>query len=83
MRQLSGLQPDMLVLGDNNKAIGFIKLLEKYGCNDNPFPLMTFPGFNNLRSDPEFKAIVKRIEEKRASLREKVWEMEQRLEISL
>jgi hypothetical protein len=44
---------------------------------------MTFPGFNNLRSDPEFKAIVKRIEEKRASLREKVWEMEQRLEIYL
>ena len=71
------------VLGDNNKAIGFIKLLEKYGCNDNPFPLMTFPGFNNLRSDPEFKAIVKRIEEKRASLREKVREMEQRREINL
>jgi tetratricopeptide (TPR) repeat protein len=71
------------VLGDEKKAIGFIRMLEKYGCNDNPFPLMTFPGFNNLKNNPEFLAIVKRIEDNRAALREKVREMEQRREINL
>ena len=45
--------------------------------------IMTFPGFNNLKNNPEFLAIVKRIEDNRAALREKVREMEQRREINL
>jgi tetratricopeptide (TPR) repeat protein len=71
------------VLGDKKKAIDFLRLLEKYGCNDNPFPLMKFPGFDKLKNDPEFKTIVKRIEETRASLREEVRLMEVRGEINL
>ena len=31
---------------------------DKDGFADISFPLRTFPGFDNLRSDPEFKVIV-------------------------
>jgi tetratricopeptide (TPR) repeat protein len=71
------------ILGDNRKAMTYIKLLEKYGCNDNPFPLRSFPGFDNLRNDPEFEETVKRIEEKRDSIRAEVKMMEQQGEINL
>jgi TolB-like protein len=43
----------------------------------------TFPAFDNLRNDSEFKAILKRIEDDKASLREQVQEMEQRGETEL
>lgn len=71
------------ILGDNEKALVYLKILEKMGCNDNPFPLRTFPGFDNLRNNPEFKAIVKRIEDERASIRAQVKGMELREEIKL
>lgn len=64
------------ILGDKKKALVFIRLLEKCGCYDNPFPLNTFPGFDKIRSDPEFKAVLKSIEEHRDSLRAEVKMME-------
>jgi len=41
------------------------------------------PFLKSLRDDPEFKAIVKRAQEEKAALREKVREMEERGELDL
>ena len=71
------------MIGDNKKALEYLYELEKLGFFEYPVVLETFPGFANLRNDPEFKAIVKRIEDEKASLRAKVKEMELRGEISL
>ncbi|TDI64592.1 MAG: hypothetical protein E2O88_11210 [Bacteroidetes bacterium] len=38
----------------------------------------TYPLFENLRDDPEFKAIVKRAQDEKAALRAQVREMEER-----
>jgi tetratricopeptide (TPR) repeat protein len=71
------------LLDENEKALQYLRELEKLGTIEGAFNLKTFPGFDNLRNDPEFKAIVKSIEDKRAAIREKVKEMEQRGEINL
>ena len=70
------------MLGENKKALKYLSLLEKFGLFEYPITL-SFPGFDNLRSDPEFKAIVKRIEDQRAATRAKVREMEQNGELHL
>lgn len=70
------------MLGENEKALQYLSQLEKFGLLEYPITLK-FPGFDNLRNDPEFKAIVKRIEDQRAAIRKKVREMEQRGEIDL
>ena len=71
------------MIGDYKKAVGYLSELEKLGFFEYPVVLNTFPGFDNLRSDPEFKAILNRIEDKKASLRAQVKEMELRGEIDL
>ena len=43
----------------------------------------TYPFFENLRDDPEFKAIVKRAQDEKAALRAQVQEMEERGEVTL
>ena len=59
------------MLGENKKALEYLVQIEKLGLFEYPITL-SFPGFDNLRNDPEFKAIVKRIEDKRAANREKL-----------
>jgi TolB-like protein/AraC-like DNA-binding protein/Tfp pilus assembly protein PilF len=70
------------MLGENEKALKYLSQLEKFGLFEYPITLK-FPGFDNLRNDPEFKAIVKRIEDQRAATRAKVREMEQSGELHL
>jgi TolB-like protein/AraC-like DNA-binding protein/Tfp pilus assembly protein PilF len=70
------------MLGENKKALEYLSQLEKYGLLEYPITLL-FSGFDNLRNDPEFKAIVKRIKDQRAAVREKVREMEQSGELNL
>jgi tetratricopeptide (TPR) repeat protein len=70
------------ILGENEKALDYLSQLEKIGLYEYPITL-SFPGFDNLRKDPEFKAIVKSLEDKRSAIREKVREMEQRGELHL
>jgi tetratricopeptide (TPR) repeat protein len=70
------------ILGENKKALDYLSQLEKYGFFEIPITLK-FPGFDNLRNDQEFKSIVKRIEDKRIAIREKVREMERRGELHL
>jgi tetratricopeptide (TPR) repeat protein len=71
-------------LGDNRKALYYLSELEKrvYVFNT-PISLETFPGFDSLRNDPEFKAIVKRIENKKDSVRSEIKQLELRGEIAL
>jgi TolB-like protein len=71
------------LLGDNKNALYYLSELEKTGVFEWPCTLKSFPGFDNLRNDPEFKAIVKRIEDQRAYTRQKIREMEQQGEIDL
>lgn len=70
-------------LGKNKEALTILTDLQKSGIWDPYFNLNFFPGFDSLRSDPEFNALVKRIEDKKASLRAQVKEMELRGEIDL
>jgi TolB-like protein/AraC-like DNA-binding protein/Tfp pilus assembly protein PilF len=70
------------MLGEKEKALEYLSQLEKYGLFEFPISL-SFPGFDGLRNDPEFQAIVKRIEDQRAVLREKVREMEESGELRL
>jgi hypothetical protein len=70
------------MLGENEKALEYLSQLEKFGLFEYPITL-AFPGFDNLRNDPRFKAIVKRIEDQRAAVREKVRQMEQSGELNL
>jgi TolB-like protein/Tfp pilus assembly protein PilF len=71
------------MIGDYKKALGYLSELEKLGFFEYPVVLNTFPGFDNLRNDPEFKAIVKRMEDGKASLREQVKQMKLRGVIDL
>lgn len=71
------------MIGDNKMALEYLSEIEKLGFFEYPLVLDTFPGFDNLRNDPEFKAIVKRIEDGKASLRAQIKEMKLRGEIRL
>jgi tetratricopeptide (TPR) repeat protein len=71
------------ILGDKRKALTYLKKLEELVFTDTAFPLNSFPGFDNLRNDPEFKAITERIESKRSSLRKMVRELQLQGEVRL
>jgi TolB-like protein/AraC-like DNA-binding protein/Tfp pilus assembly protein PilF len=76
------LAASFAMLGENDEALEYLSQLEKYGLFEFPITL-SFPGFDSLRNDPEFKAIVKRIEDQRAAVREKIREMEESGELHL
>ncbi len=66
------------ILGEKDKALRYLSELEKSGTFvEWPVSVRTFPGFDKLRNDPEFKAIIKSSEEKKASLRAEVKRLEQ------
>jgi hypothetical protein len=71
------------MLDDNTKALKCLFEVERTGPCESYFSIKSFPGFNKLRSNPEFQSILKSIEDKKASLRAKVKEMELRGEIDL
>jgi TolB-like protein/Tfp pilus assembly protein PilF len=71
------------ILDENKKALKYLSELEKSGHPQQFYTINTFPGFDKLRNDPEFKAIVKRIEDQRAAVRQMVREMEQRGDLHL
>jgi TolB-like protein/Tfp pilus assembly protein PilF len=67
------------IIGEKNKALRYLSELINSGMFvEWPFSVRTFPGFDKLRIDPEFKAILKRSDEKKASLRALVKNMEQK-----
>ncbi len=77
-----GLAASYAMMDENKKALYYLSELEKTGLFEMPCTLSSFP-FDNLRNDPEFKAIVKRLEDKRAVDRRKIREMVERGEINL
>jgi hypothetical protein len=48
-----------------------------------PCTIRTFPGFDKLRNNMEFKSILKRIEDKKTTIRSQVMKMEQRGELNM
>jgi TolB-like protein/predicted Zn-dependent protease len=73
------------MLDENIKALKYLSEVEaeRSGLIEWPYRIRTFPGFDKLRSNPEFKAILKRIEDEKATIRSQVKEMEQRGEIDM
>jgi tetratricopeptide (TPR) repeat protein len=71
------------MLDENSEALKCLSEVERTGPNERYISIKTFPGFDKLRSNPEFQSILKSIEDKKASLREQVKEMELRGEIDL
>ena len=79
----SRLAASYALSGENRKSLEYLSELGNSGIFGLIFDINKFPGFDNLRNDPEFKAIVKRIEHEQDSLRAQVKEMELRGEIDL
>jgi tetratricopeptide (TPR) repeat protein len=71
------------LLNENSKALKCLSEVESKGPDEKFFSIKSFPGFDKLRSNPEFQAILKRIEDKKVSLRAQVKEMELHGEIDL
>jgi TolB-like protein/Tfp pilus assembly protein PilF len=71
------------ILGENTKALSYLSEVSKLRYNEWPFTVRSFPGFNKLRDNTEFKSVLKRIEDQKDSLRAQVMEMEKRGELHL
>jgi tetratricopeptide (TPR) repeat protein len=71
------------IMDENKKALRYLSELEKSGLIEFPITIRTFPGFDKLRDDLEFKSILKRIEDKKGAFRAQVKKMEERGEINL
>ncbi len=71
------------MLGKNKEAIALVKDSYKSGIWDIVFSLKTFPGFDNLRSDPEFNAVLKEIDDEKTAIRSQIKQMELKGEIYL
>ena len=71
------------MLNEKKRALEYLSELEKEGIFEYPVTLNTFPGFDNLRNDAEFKDIGSRIEARKASLIAQIKAMELRGEIDL
>jgi len=83
LHRKSRLAASYTLLNENGKALQYLAEIGNAGVQGLLFSITNFPGFDNLRSDPEFKAIVKRIKHEQDSLRAQVKEMELRGEIDL
>ncbi len=69
---------------EREEALQYLSDAAKLGFKGGWHDLIeTYPFFENLRDDPEFKAIVKRAQDEKAALRAQVREMEERGELDL
>jgi tetratricopeptide (TPR) repeat protein len=71
------------MMGEKKEALKYLAALEEYLLIEYPYPVKSFPGFDSLRNDPEFKTIINKIEYKKALIREQIKKMEERGEINL
>ena len=69
--------------GEKEKTLKYLSEVGNSGVFGTPFNINSFPGFDYLRSDPEFKAIINRNKNLQDSLRRQVKLMEQSGEIHL
>ena len=67
------------IQNERNKAINYLSEYAKLGFQTGWHDeIEIYPTFSNLWDDPEFKAIVKRAQEKKAAIRAQLREMEER-----
>jgi tetratricopeptide (TPR) repeat protein len=71
------------ILGNKKKVIEYLPALETTEYWISHINFKAFPGFDNLRSDPEFVNYVKSREEEKLKIRNQLKEMEKRGEIKL
>jgi len=73
------------MLDEKMKAIKYLSGIEaeRSGLFEWPYRIRTFPAFDKFRDDPEFNAIVKRIEDEQAAIRSQLMELERKGEINL
>ena len=72
------------ILNEKDKAIMYLSEYAKLGFETGwQDEIEIYPHFTNLWDDPEFKAIVKRAQEKKEAIRAQLREMEERGEIYL
>jgi len=71
------------IMDEKDKSFKYLAELEKSVYFEWPCSIKTFPAFNKFRNDPEFKAILKSIEKKRAAIRAQVSRMEEKGEINM
>ena len=67
-----------------DEALQSIKEIDKMGFNFNLFDRMTHdPMFENLWEDPEFKAILKKVQDEKASVRAQIREIEEQAKLDM
>ena len=71
------------MLGNKKKVMEYLPALETTEYFNSHINFKAFPGFDNLRMDPEFVNYVKRREEEKLKIRKQLKEMEKRGEINL
>ena len=71
------------ILGDRNKTIEYLSKLEDAGYVEHPLSIRTFPGFDDLRDDPDFIAILDRLEKKRDDLRVRIEKLREKGEFNI
>jgi len=71
------------ILGNKKKVMEYLPALEAIEYFHSHFNFKAFPGFDNLRSDPEFVNYVKSREEEKLKIRKQLKEMEKRGVINL
>jgi len=71
-------------LGEKDEALKFLSEAAKFGFEWGWQDFIEIdPTFENLRDDPEFKAIVKQVRDEKAAIRAQVQEIMERDEIDL
>jgi len=71
------------LLGERGKCLKTLSELEKIGCSNAPYGYNIFPGFDYLRSDPEFTAIINRLEANKTAIRKQISRMIKKGDINL
>jgi len=81
---MGNLIPLYAILEEKEKALYYLSEFEKTGFHLNIFDFIeSSPVYENIRGDPEFKAIISRVYEKKAIMNAQIREMEERGEIDL
>jgi adenylate cyclase len=72
------------IKGEDQISLKYLKELERIGFLDEwHYYIEFYPPFEQLKSDPEFKAIVRKAQEKKATYRAQIREMEERGQLNL
>ena len=79
---IGNLIPLYAILGEEEKTLYYMSEFEKTGFHFNIFEdFEVLPIYENIRDDPEFKAILKRVHEKKANLMAQIREIEKQWDL--